>query len=148
MAKDNFLFSKGQSLFEVVAALGVVTVIIVALVALASNSIHNSNFSKDKALATRYSQEATEWLRGERDTNWDIFATKALTPTWCLPSLSWMSASVGTCDEEYIANTRFQREVTFNVTDTKTIEVSVIVSWEDSKGTHQVASATTLTDWR
>ncbi len=148
MAKDNFLFSKGQSLFEVVTALGVVTVIIVALVALASSSIHNSNFSKDKALATRYSQEATEWLRGERDTNWDIFAAKALTSTWCLPSLSWISASVGTCDNEFIPNTLFQREIYFNIIDAKTIEVQTVVSWEDSKGVHQVNSATTLTDWR
>jgi Tfp pilus assembly protein PilV len=148
MAKDNSLFSKGQSLFEVVTALGVVTVIIVALVALASNAIHNSNFSKDKALATRYSQEATEWLRGERDANWDIFAAKAVTPTWCLPSLSWMSALVGACGEDYISNTLFQREVSFNVVDTKTIEVQVTIFWEDSKGAHQVASATTLTDWR
>src|SRR4030043_2346790 len=98
---------KGQSLFEIVLALAIATLIVVALVALASSAIRNSTFAKNKALATRYSQEATEWLRGERDTNWDIFATKALTPTWCLPSLSWMSASVGTCDNEYISNTLF-----------------------------------------
>lgn len=148
MRKNNFLFSKGQSLFEVVTALGVITIIVVALVALASSSIHNSNFSKDKSLATRYSQEATEWLRGERDTNWEIFSTRAATPTWCLPSLSWAEASVGSCSDDYISNTLFQRQVSFNTTDAKTIEVSVVVSWEDSKGLHEVASATTLTDWR
>jgi len=148
MARSNFLFSKGQSLFEVVTALGVVTIIIVALVALASNSIHNSNFSRDKALATRYSQEATEWLREERDTNWDIFSSKAETPTWCLPSLSWTAASVGNCNGDYLSGTRFQREIFFSLVDAKTVGVQVIVSWQDAKGTHQVNSATTLTDWR
>lgn len=148
MTKYNFIFSKGQSLFEVVTALGVVTIIIVALVALASNSIHNSNFSKDKALATRYAQEAVEWLRKERDNNWDTFSIKAVTPTWCLPSLSWTAALVGDCDGDYISNTRFEREISFTVTDAKTIEVQVVVFWQDSKGTHQVISATTLTDWR
>lgn len=146
MGKNNF--SQGQSLFEVITALAVITIIIVSLVALASGSIRNSDFSKDKALASRYSQEATEWLRKERDTNWANFSLQAATPTWCFPSLSWTEGSIGNCSENFISGTKFQRELYFNSVDTKTIEVEVVVFWEDSKGKHQVVSATTLTDWR
>src|SRR3990172_5630766 len=104
----------GQSLFEVVLALAIATIIIVAMVALASSAIRNSNFSRNKTLATRFSQEATEWLRGERDADFTVFETRALIPLYCLPSLSWASSSIGSCSSgQEIVNSIFRREVTF-----------------------------------
>jgi len=41
----------GQSLFELVVAIAISALIIVAMVSLAVNSIQNSNFAKNKALA-------------------------------------------------------------------------------------------------
>jgi len=140
----------GQSLFEVVVALAISALIIVTLVSLVSNSIQNATFSKNKALATSYAQEATEWLRGQRDTDVNTFEANALTPTWCLQDLSWRNT--GSCDTgEEIASTPFTREVNFTV-DTvsgKTVvEADIYVFWTDSLGLHQVVSATNFSDWR
>ncbi len=141
---------KGQSLFEVVVSLAVITLIIVAIVNLATNSIRNSDFSRDKTLSARYSQEVLEWLRGQRDTNFTTFSANALTTTWCFQTLAW--SSVGTClPSQTIAGTKFRREGYFNTSQLsgKTIiQTTVRVYWSDSGGDHEVRSATSLTDWR
>lgn len=142
-------FEKGQSLFEVVLSLAVITLIIVTLVILASNSIRNANFSRNKTLATRHAQEALEWLRGERDEDFDAFHTRALTPQYCLPSLSWDDASVGSCSStDFISNTILKREVSFTIVSADNIQAQIVVSWQDAQGDHEVRTTTNLTDWR
>jgi len=142
----------GQSLFEIILALAITTLIIVALVALTATSIRNTTFSKNKTLASRFSQEATEWLRGERDADFSAFETRTLTPLYCLPSLSWSAASIGACTSgQEIANTLFRREISFSssVVNGKTlIQAGVRVYWNDAQGLHEVRSVTNFSDWR
>lgn len=141
---------KGQSLFEVVVALAVITLIIVAIVNLATNSIRNSDFSRDKTLATRYSQQALEWLRGQRDSDFTTFSNNALTTIWCFSTLAWNS--VGPCGtSQVISGTIFRREgyFTTNQIGGKTvIQATIRVYWSDAAGDHEVRSSTDLTDWR
>ena len=150
--------SKGQSLFEVVVAVAISALIMVSLVSLVSNSIRNASFSRNKGIAGTYAQQATEWLRGQRDGNIATFSINVQTPVWCLKDLNWIPSQAGSCSGEgdQIAATPFSRQATFNlstVTDpdgaTKDIvEVDVSVSWEDSSGSHVVTSATNFADWR
>jgi Tfp pilus assembly protein PilV len=141
---------RGQSLFEVVMALAVATIIVVGIVALSANSIRNANYSRDKTLATKYSEETVEWLRGERDTNFATFVTRI--GSWCLPSLSWASAKVGACSEgEEIAGTVFKREVILSsslVSGKTVVEAAVRIYWQDSRAVHEVNTVTDFTDWR
>lgn len=146
--------NRGQSLFEVVVALAISTVIITALVALATSSIRNATFSKNKTIASRYAQEATEWLRSERDKDPQAFQTKALTAAWCMQALSWdMSGHCNAGDE--IFQTSFKREVAFTIdqvlvgSSNKTlIRTDVSVIWADAQGSHEVRNSTDFSDWR
>lgn len=138
---------KGQSMFEVVMALFIMALIIVGVVFLSTNSIANSAFSRNKTIAGRYSQEAIEWLRGQRDSDPTLFKTNAVG-TWCLSSLSFSSHSA--CGSA-IGSTIFKRQVAFteDTTTLKTIiKAEVTTSWDDSKGTHQAKSTTEFTDIR
>lgn len=142
-------FKKGQSLFEVVFAVGISALIITAIVALATNSIANSTFSRNSALAGRFVQESIEWLRGQRDSDWELFLDRAQVTTWCLPSLDWNSALVGTCaDATILTNSIFKREINFTVVDVGNIELKAKVYWTDGKGLHEVSAVTNFTDWR
>lgn len=147
---SKILINKGQSLFEVVVALAVSALVIVALVSLVSSSIRNATFSKNKASATNYTQEATEWLRGQRDENVSDFIDKTLTSSWCLNNLDWNAP--GACPSQaVISGTIFKRQAGFttNVLGGKEIvEATIIVSWEDAQGTHAVESITNFSDWR
>jgi len=140
--------SKGQSLFEVVIAIGIIGVVITAVAILATNSIRNTTFSRNKSLATRYSQEAIEWLRGQRDTSWVTFHLNAVNSAiYCLDSLLW--TNVGACGAgEVITDTILQRQVTFSNITATSVTAAVAVFWSDSQGIHQVSTSTVYTDWR
>lgn len=145
----------GQSLFEVVIAIGVAALILVAAVSLSTTSLRNSNFTKNNALATKLAQEGGEWIRQQRDSGWENLRTN--TNKVCLGTLSWSA----TCSIDSV----FSRSLLFvckifnpatGVTsnnpscniNTNVIDSHVTVSWIDGQGTHTVKSVTTLTRWR
>ncbi len=150
-------YQKGQSLFELVVAIGISALIIVVLVSLTSNALQNASFARNESLAGTYAQEATEWLRGQRDTDTSTFETNASSSfdvARCFNTLNW--SGVGPCGaDENITGTPFVRQITFTSKNavvygvTKTIVgAEVTVSWTDSKGLHEVTNATDLADWR
>ncbi|MFV1917388.1 MAG: hypothetical protein ACC618_02840, partial [Patescibacteria group bacterium] len=113
---SHFFYRKGQSLFEVIFTLAIAALIMVGIVSLAASSIRNSAFSRNNTQATRYVQEASEWLREQRDTDWSVFsgyASSAPGEKWCLTSLAWPGSS-GNCGTTTIDGT-FTREVTLEL---------------------------------
>ena len=157
-------FEAGQSLFELVVAVAVSALIISALVSLATLSIGNSIFSKNKALAANYAQEATEWLRGQRDNNADTFFAAAVANTnnqgygYCLTSLTSLVslklvpniATSANCSPltENSTFTRYVILTSSNQSGKTVVEADVVVSWSDARGFHEITSATNFTDWR
>lgn len=119
--------SKGQSLFEVVLALGLAALIMVALVTLVASSIRNTTFARKKTVATRHAQEATEWLRGQRDEGWDAFMLAPDTSTGilycpdslqlhrrCLEARPFSWTNCGPCDEDTeLIDDVYRREIIF-----------------------------------
>jgi len=145
----NKNISQGQSLFEVVVAIGIVSAILVGVMSLATHSISNSTFSREQALAQTYTQEAVEWLRGERDMNWDTFSANSsgTGQTWCLSALSWGNA--GSCSpSEVISGTNFAREATLTMVNQDEIHVLVSTSWEGKGGQHEARIQTKLNNWK
>ena len=139
----------GQSLFEVVVAVGVFALVIAAIVGLSTSSIRNTTFSRNNSLATRYSQEAVEWLRTQRDTNWVSFHAKAISvpPTYCLKGLSWID--IGDCGAlDAIPETSLFRQVDFSDVTATSVTATITTYWTDSQGLHQVEVSTEFTDWR
>ncbi|MDQ3098433.1 MAG: hypothetical protein M3Q44_01685 [bacterium] len=60
---------EGQSLVEVVIALGIAVIIVIAFTNATITSVRNSQFSKNQNLATKYAQESLELIRAVRDQN-------------------------------------------------------------------------------
>ena len=142
----------GQSMFEVVLALFIITMIIIAVVILSTNSIANSLFSRSKTQASRYSQEAIEWLRNERETDFEAFVIATNTPVYCLNTNPPDFSNSGSCTSaEIIDGTIFQREVSFSQSDVfskSIIAATIITSWNDPKGYHEVRGVTEFSDIR
>lgn len=140
----------GQSLFEVVLALGVMTIITVGVIILTSYSVRNAAFARNKNLASKHSQEAIEWLRGRRDTDIQFFITSAQTNSYCLDNLNF--SNTGTCaSNEFIPNTGLLRDLTFTrttVSGKNIITATVVVSWTDARGRHEARSVTDFLDTR
>ena len=154
---------KGQSLFEVVLAIGLIGMILVSVVSLASLYVKTTNSSKVKSLASKFSQEGIEWIRSQRDQDWTTFASKSSAGTriWCISDLTWPAgSSPWYCNHsgswDYIPDpdnpaldSIYKREVflTTLVAGT-TIEAQVFVYWDDDSGYHEVRTSTILTRWK
>ncbi|RJR30414.1 hypothetical protein C4564_00345 [Candidatus Microgenomates bacterium] len=144
---------KGQSLFELVLAVVVVGVVMVVLVRLVSKTINNTTFARDRTLALRHTQEAVEWLRGQRDANWGQFLGRSSVAgsKYCLQSLSF--SANGACGSGATIDNLFTREgvlarSTEPLTGRELVEVVVTTGWSDSEGYHESRVSTVLTDWR
>lgn len=138
--------SGGQTLFELIIALGVTVLIVTGIIRIVTISLSNAAFAKNQAEATRFAQEGAEWIRLERDKGWDDFFSRS-NQTWCLKDLTWSRASP--CgQDEVISGTMFSREATLGALGDDRVDVIVKVSWTDSKGTHESRIGTRLTGWR
>lgn len=143
----NYKKNSGQSFFEVVLALALVTIILIALVSLATISVRSATFSRTKSLGTSLSQEAIEWLRGQRDANWSDFVAKAAATNWCLDNLNW--SHPGLCNSNnVVSGTIIARQATLTIIDSSTIQADVKATWSDTQGSHQISTSTYLTKWK
>lgn len=146
--------NKGQSLFEVILALFIIVLIIVAVVILSTNSISNSLSSRNKTLASKYTQEAIEWLRKQKESNYIFFKTKAISgSTYCfIENIDWNLPSVCSSGQTINTTSIFRREVSFSseiANGNKYIIIANVVTyWNDSKGIHEARSVTYFSDTR
>lgn len=141
---------KGSTLLELVIAIGIATVVITAIMVLATGSVRNSSFAKNKTEATRFSQETLEWARSEKEKNWFTFFSKSGNgAVWCLPTLSWPGNSGQCTSDQFISGTTiFKRELTLTNKDLDSdseedeVEAVAVVYWEDGGRTHKASSTT------
>lgn len=127
--------------------------IIMSVVILSTNAISNSAFSRNKTQASRYTQEALEWLRSQRDINPDAFKIYANTGTYCLDGSVLGFSKPSACgSSEVITDTIFKRELYFSkealVNGKIIINATIVSSWSDSKGYHEARSVTQFSDIR
>lgn len=116
---------KGQTLVEVVLAIAVASLVLIALTRATTVALRNAQFAKNQALATQYAQEGMELLRKCRDQNPDDFWNKNCS----LPVLGG----------------EFDREVEWSEIDPgEKMQVSVTVSWNS----HQSKLVSYLTKWK
>lgn len=140
----NIKQQSGQTLVEVLFALGVVSVCLVALVIAIVTAVRNARFAKNSSLASQYAQEGTEAARRERDTSatWSDFISSFNSDRGLDSGLNWAgcgSANVGI----------FERCVNFDNTDPSG-EISIVtvtVSWSEGGRDHSVEAVTRLTKW-
>ncbi len=149
--------TKGQSLYELMIVVAIVSLVLIGIVSLSTKGLRNASFSADNAEATRYAQEAIEWIRQQRDEGWDNVYNRASTngETWCLENLDWPS-NQGDCSfQDIIPNTKFYRKAVLykiNVSnggaDPNQVKAEVEVYWNDSQGRQSVKVSSKFTNWR
>ena len=139
----NFKFIGGQTVVELLVALGIASLVIFAIVSAAITSLSNVTFSRQQAQANRRAQEAMEWLRQERDSDWKVFVEKA-GPKYCLNTFAWNLPA----ECEKIPGTELIREAVMSLVSSDEVEAAVTVTWQDAKGNHEVKLNSNFTNWR
>jgi Tfp pilus assembly protein PilV len=136
----------GQSIFEIVIAIGLISLVLIAMVAAASVSVISATYARNQTQAGRLTQEAAEWIRGEKDADWAGFKTNASIGTWCLIDTTW--SQQGSCGaDDLVSGTKFSRQVTFTPAGGSYVKADISTTWKDAKGTHSVPTTAVFTNW-
>ncbi|MBI2599189.1 type II secretion system protein [Candidatus Curtissbacteria bacterium] len=155
--RQNRKIESGQSLIEVVVALGVVTALAVSLVATTLFVQRASEGARNNTQATKLVQQNIEQIRIFRDRNasgfdalpasgcYTLNTTNPNPAAWTLAGLSACSPIPPAGSEAIILNnTTFSRWFSFASDSSTKKTVVVTVSWTDSGGVQQVVNWTFL----
>lgn len=119
----------GQTLLEIVVAVAIILLVLVALVSAVVSANRNAQFAKNQALATQYAHEGLEKARETRDKDWKAFSQRSGTETEILGI--------------------FTRQMTYtSLEGGKKMEIKVTVSWTDGAGPHKSELRTSLGEWK
>lgn len=137
---------KGQTLIEILVAMGTAVVIVSAITVAVIAALYNAQFSKNQNLASQYAQQGMEIMKKIRDSGWNNFNNLS-SASYCLDknqttllegdkkNMSVTGCAKGSGNGRNIDDT-FAREIVIeknsDACSTQT-RVSVFVSWADSK---------------
>ncbi len=125
---------KSFSLIEVLVFTAVLGLFFVAAISVATFNFKNMKIQEHKILATRYAEEAVEWVKQEKEDDWTEFITHGTLSgrPYCFNSINWDSPSPPACDD-YGLNNIYKRELliknSHNPVDQ--VDVTITVSWQD-----------------
>lgn len=145
----------GQSLFEVVLAIGLIALVLFALAGLLAQGQKNASNAKDESDRSRAVSAVNEWLRTQRDNNWSAFYAKAPNNarSYCLNTLP---SDVASLSEGECAGPATGKSFSIGVSlshptpdpGQSNVKADVSVSWTDSQGTHTQTFTSYFTNWK
>ena len=139
---------KGQSLVEVIVAVGAMSLLLVSLLALVSLSLRNSRLAKDRAQAVTLAQEGGELMRAYRDYNWSQLLAAANGTDYNLPA-NWVveTGLSEVCLQERQIYDFFWRCVNLTQPSGGLVEMNVTVAWPEGNQTFTTNQTSQLTIW-
>ncbi len=165
----------GQTLIEVIIAVGLLALVLTTLVSGVALSVRNNRHARNQALSKEHVREALEGVRGIRDqVGWESFIAmlradggSTSTPVvYCLPTVPSVAYSTppassdfaalttsANCTTSLIPSTIFSRSITMNLNNlggpnVTSVRMIVTVSWEDSGRTFSSTSTLVLRQWQ
>jgi Tfp pilus assembly protein PilV len=129
---------KGQSLLEVIFALAIILLVVLALVQIVTGAIRSSDFAQKSSQATAYAQRAMEEIRSYRDKNtWVVFSSACTSRNFGLtspdPATTGFTLAVVSCADEGSVNQK---------------KVVLKVEWTDSTTTHKSELTSFFSNWK
>lgn len=136
--------NSGFTLIEVILFVSLISVVFITFASLSTAQLHSSRINEHKIIATHLGEELREWLRGEKEENWNTFITTRMD-TWCFntePISSWGTS--GSCG--YDLNNRYKRTVVLEAGENNTqVTADIVVSWMEGQNSYQVPIAGVFT---
>lgn len=132
----------GQSLIELLIAIGAISVVLITIAAVASQSLANGIFSRTQARATKQAEEQMERVRAFRDRN-------GLPALSCALKCSLDSGLNKSSSPLAVENLSvwFQIAVPGGCPGSSA-EVTAFSQWQDAKGDHQSKVVSCFSGWR
>lgn len=144
-------FKGGQSLIEMVVAVGMMSLLMVALLSVISLSIKNTRLAQARTQAVGLAQEGIELMRAYRDFSWNDFYAKADGQSYTLVDNWTVEAGLtqSGCNEfsYFDASQFFSRCVTLSAVEVGRVTVEVIIYWQEGSQLKNISQSTNLSLW-
>lgn len=144
-------FKAGQSLIEMVIAIGMMSFLMVAILSVTSLSIKNTRVAQDRSQAVGLAQEGIELMRTYRDFSWTDFYNLANGQSYILED-NWTVESglsqIG-CDQTnyFDASNYYSRCVSLSTVEVNSVVIEVVVYWQEGSQLKSISQSTTLSLW-
>lgn len=137
--------NKSFTLVEVLIFVTLISLIFITVSYTVTISLKNTKINEHKILATHYAEELKEWLRGEKEDDWNSF-TATKMGTWCFKEklISWNQHTA--CSPSDLIDELFKREVSLAVNGTQ-ITVNITVEWKEDNNTYKIPINTVFSIW-
>ncbi len=142
------LRSSGFTIIEVLIFVSLITMLFVVITYGITATLRDARISEKKIIATHHGDELKEWLRSEKETDWQVFisfieSSDSDTTTYCFPTneenLGWNH--LGPC-ADYDSN-GFKRQVVLSLDSGHTqATIDIQVSWLDTKNNYHINNQT------
>jgi type II secretory pathway pseudopilin PulG len=137
---------QGFSLIEVLVFTSILALVFVTISAVVSSSLAILKVQEHKILATHYAEELLNWLKAQKEIDWNAFANIS-NNTYCFnatPIVNWPSS--GSCQSNSFLASIFKREATINGGYTQK-NITITVKWLEANGENNVTINTIFNPW-
>lgn len=141
--------SQGQSLIELIVALGMMSLLLVGLLALVSLSVRNSRLAQTQARAVALAQGGVELIRAWRDYSWTDLTAAVRSQAYELPE-NWIVETGLTADcvpDNYVIANILSRCVQLSLESVDSLAVTVTVYWQEGGQVRTSQQLARLTKW-
>lgn len=141
---------KAQAIIEVLIAVAVTSIALLAVSAMAKRSVSSSGFSTRQTEASNFAQQAIDWIRSRKEVDgWDTLYAKGGACNGCWPAFCFGSVpsdlnhlySGCSSDGSYIPGTNYKRRVLIEndivyppAAGVQQVSVKAEVSWIEASG--------------
>ena len=138
---------KSFSLIEVLVFVSIVALFFVAAAAVSVATLRNMIINEHKIVATRYAEELSEWLRSEKEADWNLFYTNVSASACGLTNRCFTSVAgsedqvwLNSCNPCGLIDNLYSRTVDFstNPGPPPRVDTTVNVSWQELGNTYTV----------
>lgn len=134
-------FKSSFTLIEILVFVTILTLFFISAVTVTTYFLQTIKYQQYKILATHYVEEAVEWLKSEKEKDWEQFSSYDSSgngTTYCFNDLNFNS--LGPCENFSLANSLFKRELIIkNIgSPVNQVETVVTVYWQERNTENKV----------
>ena len=145
---------KSFSLIEVLVFVTILSLFLVIAAAVVTVSMRQNTLRINTLRATHYNEQLLDWIRNEKEVDWNAFALKAGNGMYCFESdnMLWPDFGVLTKDDcPSTLGTMYKRYAKFVTTllsgAPNQVEVTVYTEWQEAGNTHSTQLQTVFSVW-
>lgn len=129
------------TLVEVLVFVTILTLFFITAIVVTTYFLQTMKFQQYKILATHYAEEAIEWLKSEKEKDWEQFSSYDISgngTTYCFNDLNFNN--LGSCENFSLANSLFKRELLIKNIGSPVSQVETIITvyWREKNAENKV----------